>query len=90
MDAEHLVAARDYVGTKTGSQLFPSIDALHHFARLHASELGSSICTHRGRHTSTLPGSSGRLRTSSRRKSERDKSAHQQKGLKAQTAWGLL
>jgi len=55
MNAEHLVAARDYVGTKTGSQLFPSIDALHHFARLHASELGSSICTHRGRRYIDVP-----------------------------------
>jgi len=49
MDTQHLLAARDYVGTKTGSQLFPTLDALHHFARLHASELGTSICTHRGR-----------------------------------------
>jgi len=55
MNTEHLLPARDYVATQTGSRLFPSVDALHHFARLHASELGNSICTHRGRRYVNVP-----------------------------------
>jgi len=39
---------------------------------------------------STFPGSSGRLRTSSRRKAERDKSANQQKGLEREQHGELL
>ena len=55
MNTEHLLAARDYIASGTGSRLFPTLDALHHFARLHASELGTSICTHRGRRYVDVP-----------------------------------
>jgi len=49
MNMDNLLASRDYIATPTGQKLFPTLSALHHFARLHASELGTSICTHRGR-----------------------------------------
>jgi len=49
MNIDNLLPSRDYVATPTGSKLFPTLHSFHHFARQHASELGTSICTHRGR-----------------------------------------